>query len=246
MEEIDLKELVRVLWEKRVTIILLIAIFIVLGFIYSSFFVVPKYSSYTTVLLAQTANDTEAQEGITTTDITLNSKLISTYSELIKSTRVIRKVISNLGIYDTEESIRENIKVTAVADTEILKITVSNVEPQKAADIANEIVKVFTEEVKERYKIDNVSTVDIAEPSEVPSNVNLAKDIIIFGIVGLVIGAGYVFIVFMLDNSVKSAEEVERSIEIPVLANIPIYEQNAQSHSRTSRNKKKAKGGNRR
>ena len=147
MEEIELKELVGIFWDKKSTIILLIAIFMVIGFIYSSFIVVPKYSSATKLVLAQSVNKEEGGS-ITTTDITLNSKLISTYTGIIESSKVIRQVITNLKIEDKEESIRSNVSVSAESGTDIIKITVTNTNPEKAADIANEMAVVFAEEVK--------------------------------------------------------------------------------------------------
>jgi len=245
MEEIDLKELITIFWEKKATIILITAIFMVLGFIYSSFLVVPKYEAATTILLVQTSSEEGTVSGITSNDITLNSKLISTYSDLVKSKRVIRKVISNLGINDSEDSIKNSVQVTAKTDTAILEIKVKHTEPQKSADIANEIAKVFAEEVKELYKINNVSTIDVAEPNETPSNVNLKKDIIMFGAIGFVLGAGIIFVTFMLDNSIKSGEDVEKAVKVPVLASIPIYEPEMQVGSRSARNKKASKGGKR-
>ena len=247
MEEIDLKEIFEIFWEKKSTIILLTAIFMVVGFIYSSFMVVPKYSSTTTLLLAQQANKEEgASSGITTTDVTLNSKLISTYSKLAKSNGVVRKVISNLGIDDTEESIKANVSVSAEEGTDIIRITVTNTEPKKATEIANEMATVFIERVKELYKIDNMQVVDPAELDENPSNINHTKTIIIFGAIGFIIAAGYIFVLFMLDNSIKTGEDVEKSTKIPVLANIPMYEseQNASVKAR-ARNQKRSKGGRR-
>lgn len=245
MEEIDLKEIIGIFWEKKTTIILLIAIFVVLGFIYSSFIVVPKYSSSTKLVLAQSTNK---QDGgaITTTDITLNSKLISTYSEILESSKVIRQVISNLGIQDKEESIRSNVSVTAESGTDIIKITVANTNPQKAADIANEMAVVFAEEVKRLYGMDNINTLDPAEVQEEPSNVNHTKTIIIFGAVGFIIAAGYVFIAYMLDNSIKSQEDVEKVTHVPVLASIPVYEPDAKVTAARPRNQKRSKGGKRR
>lgn len=246
MEEIDLKEVFEIFWEKKATIILLTAIFMVIGFIYSSFIVVPKYSSSTTLVLAQQATtDVDSTTGITTTDITLNSKLIATYSKLAKSNMVIRPVISNLGIDDSEESIKSNVTVTAEEDTEILKITVTNTEPQKAADIANEVAEVFSEKVKELYKIENVHRVDPAEPNETPANINHVKTIIIFGAIGFILAAGYIFVLFMLDNSVKSGEDIEKNMQIPVLASIPVYEPEVKAGTRTTRNQKNLKGGKR-
>ena len=241
MEEIDLKEIIGVFWEKKVTIILLMAIFMVIGFIYSSFFVVPKYSASTTLVLAQSASKEDGT--ITTNDVTLNSKLISTYSGLLESSKVTRQVISNLGIDDSEASIKNNVSVSAETGTDIIKITVKNTDPEKAADIANEMAVVFAEEVKRLYGMDNINTLDVAEPNEVPSNVNLTKTIIIFGVIGAVIGVGYVFVLFMLDNSIKSSEDIEKAMGITVLANIPVYEADTKIGTRSSKN---SKGGKRR
>ena len=248
MEEIDLKELIGLFWDKKSTIILLVAIFMVLGFIYTSFIVVPKYSSFTTLVLAQSPSAVEGEtSSITTTDITLNSKLISTYSKLVQSKTVIRQVIANLGIDEAEEeSIRKNVSVSAEEDTEILKIIVTNKEPQKAADIANEMVVVFAEEVKRLYGIDNVNTVDKAEADKEPSNINHTKTIIIFGAIGFVLAAGYIFVVFMLDNSIKTQEDIEKSMHIPVLANIPVYNEEGVKTKTTVKKRKKTKGGKRR
>lgn len=245
MEEIDLKELMLIFWEKKVTIILLMAIFMVVGFIYSSFLVVPKYASSTTLVLAQSTSGDETGE-ITTTDVTLNSKLISTYSKLIESSKVTRQVISNLGISDSEDSIRNNVSVTAESGTDIIKITVTHTDPEKAADIANEMAVVFADEVKRLYGMDNINTLDPAEADSIPANVNLTKTMIIFGAIGFIIAVGYIFVLYMLDNSVKSQEDIEKSMNIPVLANIPVYENESKAGTRSSRNTKKSKGGKRR
>lgn len=244
MEEIDLKELIAKIWEKKVTIILLTVILMVLGFIYSSFLVVPKYSSYTKLVLGQSSSAGEGGK-ITTNDITLNSKLISTYTEVIKSAKVIRSVISNLGIEDKEESIRKNVSVTAESGTDIIKITVLNTDPQKAADIANEMAVVFSEEAKRLFGMDNINTLDLAEASKAPANINHVKTIVIFGIIGLVIAIGYVFIIFMLDNSVKSSDDIEKNMHIPVLASIPVYEVDTKVKSMGTKSKKRSKGGKR-
>jgi len=242
MEEIDLKEIFQIFWEKKSTIILLVAIFMVIGFIYSSFILVPKYSSSTTLLLAQSSSE-EGSTGITANDINLNSKLISTYTTLVKSNGVVRKVITNLGIDDTEESIKENVSVSAEEGTDIIKITVTNTDPEKAAEIANEMAEVFTERVKELYKLDNVHRLDPAEVAESPSNVNHTKTIIIFGAIGFILAVGYIFVLFMLDNSIKTPEDLEKA-NIPVLASIPMYD-SEQKASVRARNQKRSKGGRR-
>lgn len=226
MEELDLKELLTIFWNKKVQIILLVAIFIVLGVIYTIGFITPMYTSSTTLVLAavEGTDNKTTDSTITTTDVTLNSKLVSTYSELVKSKNVLRQVISNLNIDVVEDDLRKNITVTSVKDTELIEISVSNQNPTYASQIANEIAKVFTAKVAEIYNINNVHVVDEAETSTVPSNINHVKDVIIFAFIGIVVAVMYVLIANMLDTTVGTAEEIEKSFKIPVLASIPCYD----------------------
>ncbi len=226
MEELDLKELFNIFWERKLEIVLIILICIVVGAVYSYAILKPKYTSYTTLLLTQvTNNNSEDNTSITQTDLTLNSKLVSTYSELIKSNAVLREVIDNLNIQNlNEESLKNSIKVSAVTDTEMIKISVTNENPNYAEIIANKIAEVFSEKIADIYKINNVYVVDKAEVSEIPSNVNHTKDIVIFTFIGIVVACGYVLLVNMLDNTVKTEADIEKITGLKVLASIPDYD----------------------
>ena len=230
MEELDLKELFEIFWNKKVQRILIILIFVVIGIIYTVGFTTPMYSSSTSLVLVGTSNsDTTGTTGqtseITTTDITINSKLVATYSALVQTKNILGQVIANLGIDVDEEELRKNVEVTSKEDTELIEITVQNENPIYAAQIANETAKVFKEKIAgEIYKINNVYIVDEAEVESQPSNINHTKDVAIFGIVGLIIAVMYVLIANMLDTTVKTQEDIEKNIKIPVIASIPVYE----------------------
>lgn len=223
MEEIDLKEFVMLFWDRKVSIILITIIFMLIGIIYSVGFVTPKYTSSTTLLLATSESANSKTNTITTSDITLNSKLVSTYSELVKSKNVTRQVISNLGIDETEDELRNSITVSSVKDTELIKISVTDKNATNAYNIANEIAKVFTQKVSEIYNINNVQILDQAEISTTPSNINHAKDVIMFTFVGLFVAIVFVLVANMLDTTIKSSEEVEKLCNVPVIASIPLY-----------------------
>lgn len=223
MEEIDLKEFVMLFWDRKVSIILITIIFMLIGIIYSVGFVTPKYTSSTTLLLATSESANSKTNTITTSDITLNSKLVSTYSELVKSKNVTRQVISNLGIDETEDELRNSITVNSVKDTELIKISVTDKNATNAYNIANEIAKVFTQKVSEIYNINNVQVLDQAEVSSVPSNINHTKDVIMFTFVGLFVAIVFVLVANMLDTTIKSSEEVEKLCNVPVIASIPLY-----------------------
>lgn len=227
MEELDLKELFNIFWSKKIQIILIVLIFIALGVIYTVGFTTPMYSSSTTLVLAGSSAESENPEttnSITTTDITLNSKLVSTYSVLVKSKDVLNQVISNLGMDISWESLRNNVSVSAVEDTEVIEISVTTENAADSAKIANETAKVFTQKVAEIYNINNVYVVDEAEVSNTPSNINHQRDVIIFAFIGLVVAIIYVLVANMLDTTIKTVEDIEKEFKLPVLASVPVYE----------------------
>lgn len=227
MEELDLKELFNIFWQRKLEIVTIIFIFVIIGAVYTYAILQPEYTSYTTLLLTQVNGDNETgnDTSITQTDLTLNSKLISTYSEIIKRDAVLREVIDDLNIKNlTEDSLRKSIKVSAISDTEIIKIEVTNENPNYAQMIANKIAEVFSEKITDIYKINNVYVLDKAVVSENPSNVNHIKDIVIFAFIGVVIACGYALLANMLDNTVKTEADIEKLTGLTVLATIPDYD----------------------
>ena len=225
MEELDLKELLTLFWNKKVKILLIVAIFAALGFIYTMGFVTPEYTSSTTLLLVNSNSTSTTTNAITTADINLNSKLVSTYSELVRSKKILGPVIENLGINISYDKLKNNVSVSSVKDTELIKITVTNEDATAAAKITNEIAKVFKEKVAEDiYKINNVVVVDEAVVNSTPSNIHHSKDVIIFALIGVVVSIAYVLVANMLDTTIKTEEEIEKLFKVSVLATIPMCE----------------------
>lgn len=222
MEELDLKDIFNIFWNKKGRMIIIIVLFAIMGYFYTMNFVSPVYTSSTTLVLVQADKTEGTTDSISTTDITLNSKLVSTYSELLKSKNVIRTVLNNIGIDLKEEDLRKNITVTAVKNTELIQISVINSNPTYAALIANETARVFSQKVSEIYNINNINIVDEAEISQQPSNINHKKDILLFAIVGAVVAFIYVILANILDTTVKTPEEIENLIQVPVLASVQL------------------------
>ena len=226
VEEIDIKEIIYYIFKKKVWVILCCILGLIAGVVYTKFFVTPMYSSYSTVVLSKPTDtsvisSTTTGEGISQNDITLNSKLVATYSEIMKSRAVASEVKEKLGLDISEEALMSNISVTAKDDTEMLKIQVSNEDPVVAANVANSLSEVFSSKVKEIYNIENVTVIDTAIASSSPYNVSYAKNAAIFGMVGLVLSCGVLFIIFYFDTTIKSKSEVEDLLGLEVLAVIP-------------------------
>ncbi len=220
MEEINLKELFDYLKERILVITIIVLAVLVVGCVYSIFLKTPMYKSQTSFVLV--SDDGTAGGGsYSQAEANLNKNLVATYSDLVKSNRVIDKVIKNLSLSYSVNGLKNRVTVTNTTNTEIIKINVEDSDRALAAAIANEIIKVFGEEIKEIYRLQNVSIVDKAVEAESAYNVNLIKDIVIYLLVGLVIACGSIFVVFYFDTSIKSADEIEKKLGLPVFGIVP-------------------------
>lgn len=220
MEEINLKELFDYLKERVLIVAIITLAILVVGCIYSIFIKTPMYKSQTTFVLVSD-DGTAGGGGYSQAEANLNKNLVSTYSDLVKSNRVIDKVIKNLSLNYSVNTLKGRITVINTTNTEIIKVNVEDPDKALAADIANELIKVFGEEIKEIYRLQNVSVVDVAEEAEYPYNVNIIKDIVIYLLVGIVLACGIIFVIYYFDTTIKSADEVEKKLGLPVFGIVP-------------------------
>ena len=218
MEEINLKEFWNY-YKKYLLYILLITVLCAeVMYFYSENVKKPMYSSSAKVVLVKDGET--SSDGITQNDINLNQKLVSTYTQIIKSKLVVNRVIQELYLDYSYDKLLGEISVTSVDDTELLKITVTDANPDTATTIANKIVDVFGEEVRDIYKIDNVSVLEEAEIPTKPSNIHTLKDMVIAGLVGFVLASGVVFVIFYFDDTLRDTETLENDLELPILAKV--------------------------
>ena len=221
MEEINLKELFDYIKERIGLMIIIVLAVLIVGGAYSLFIKTPMYKSTSTLVLVSDEGTNSNNQTYTNSDVQLNQNLVSTYSEIVKSRRILESVIDNLKLDYTFDGLKERVNVSTKDDTEIIVINVLDEDPAVAADVANEIVKVFSNEIKDIYKLQNVSTIDIAQEAKDPSNINLIKDAVIYILIGIILAGGVVFLLFYFDTSVKSAEDIENKLGLPVLGIIP-------------------------
>ena len=220
MEEINLKDLFMYFW-KRIIIVFVVSIIVVMiGISYTVFFKTPLYSGETTLLLVKDNSDDSGV--ITQNDIVLNQKLVATYREIINSKRVLKEVINQLNLDITVSELSNNITVSSVDETEIIKIRVLYEDAKKSADIANTIASVFEREIVELYDMKNISVIDKAEIQSSACNLLKIKDIVIYFILGFAGSLVVLFICYYFDTSVKSGEEVEKRLGIAVIGNVPL------------------------
>lgn len=220
MEEIDLKEMFDYFKSKFLWIILAIVVIVIVGNTYTIVTRVPMYRSDTTIVLVS-ENQTESYNS---TELQLNKNLVGTYSEIIKSRRVLEPVIENLGLEYNYTELKNNVNVSSVTNAEIIRITVGDKDAQVATSIANEIANVFSIEVQKIYKLNNVSVVDKAVDSVKPFNVNYFKDNVIYAGIAIMLSCGIIFIKFYFDTTIKTGEEIENKLGLTILGIVPKVE----------------------
>ena len=221
MEEIDLKELFEFIKKKIGLLITITVVICLLGCIYGLFIQKPMYKSYTTIILG--GNETTASETITQSDITLNKNLVDTYAEIVKSRRVLEQVIAELDLEETYEELSNKISVSSVNNTEIIKITVVDSNPIEAKNVANVTANFFSKEVVKLYNMNNVNVLDEANEANEPYNINIPKQVIIYFFIGIIIALSILFIIFYFDRTIKSVEQVEQKIKLPILGGVEEY-----------------------
>lgn len=224
MEEIELKEILEYYLKKTPVIILMTILAILIGYLYIEYYQIPMYHGKTTIILIQRDDITINDLNKTENQLNINEKLVATYSEIIKSRRVLEQVINNLSLKKTYDELEEKVSIDSVSETSIIEITVNDKNNEQAAIIANEIASTFKEEIVKIYNLENVSIIDEAIIETKPYNINLIKQLIICGIIGFTIACIFIFIIYYFDTTIKNKKEIETKLKLPVLGEVPLAE----------------------
>lgn len=218
-ETIDLREYFQVI-RKRAWIIVLITVIAMITSGLISFFVLsPVYEANTTLIV--NADQNKESEVLTGDQLNVTQKLTLTYGEIIKSRSVINDVIKKLDLDKDYDEVVKEITVSPVKDTQIISITVQDTNAKRARDIANAIPTVFTKEVKRITKANSVEVIDKAITPENPVKPNKLMNIAIAAVLGIMIGLFIVFVLEYLDNKIKTPQDIEKYLELPILGVVP-------------------------
>jgi capsular polysaccharide biosynthesis protein len=229
--EIDLGEVLFMLWHFAWMIVLSALVAGVVGFLISRFGITPLYESSTTVWIV---NKNEDNSNLAYADLQLGSQLTKDYAELIKSRTVLEKVIANLGLEDTYSSLADRVSVTNKTDTRILVISVQDPDPVQAQLIDNEVREAANAHILE---VTDVEAVNVSDTANLPTS-PVSPKIMQWTVIAMAIGAFLCIVVlllrFLLDDTIKTSEDVERYLGISSLGLIPMKDEQEASkeHSR--------------
>ena len=219
-EAFDFKDLARYALKHFYIVIVTLILAITGSVIYTKFIQTPLYRSEAKLVLIN-ANATSTSN-LTNNDIALSNNLVKTNANIIKSRNVVDQVIDNLHLNASYEEIARQISVATTTDTQILTLQVSTPSALDSHLIAEELSGIFKQEVIKIYGIDNVQIIDKASLPEEPYNVNLMRQVLIGAAIGLAAGLGIIFLIFSLDTSIKSSENIEDQLQLVSFGAVPI------------------------
>ncbi|KGK91249.1 lipopolysaccharide biosynthesis protein [Desulfosporosinus sp. HMP52] len=225
-EEIELRQYWEMLQKRWIIVVVLPLIAALTSGIISYFVIKPVYQASTTLIVGKKASE-EGQAAVQMLDnsvLLANQQLAKTYAAIAQSRTVEQSVIEDLDLPMTVGELDKLITITPVKTTEILEIKVTNNNPELATAIANSMASEFSKSVIAIKKVDSVSIVDTAVIPDKPVKPNKMLNILIAFVVGLMASVGLVFMVEYLDNTIKTSNDVENVLGIPVLGVIPNYE----------------------
>lgn len=217
MEEIDLLELFRAVLKYIKLIIALCVVFGLGGFLVTKFLITPTYTASTSIYLTPQISESGSLDY---NSQMANSKLVTNAVNLLTQNNIMSEVAKDVGM-ENAESVKKCITVTNEANTEIITITATTTDPKLSKDIANGTVSTFTKTMQKNLNVRNIEVVDKAKLSYVPSGPNIKKNTMLATLVGGVIGVGYAVLRFLFDNRLRTKEEAEKYLGIPVFCEIP-------------------------
>lgn len=216
---IDIVQLFKILWKKKIAIILTAIVAALVAFGVSSFVLTPEYSSTTRIYVVN-RNQSE-NVGLTNQDLQAGTYLVKDYKEIILSQDVLEKVISNLKLEKSGKGLSKKIQVTVPVDTRIVSIVVKDDQPEEASRIANALREVAAEKIIKVTRVSDVTTLEEARPALTPSSPNIRRNTLLAFLAGGAVMVILILLLELLDDRVKRPEDVEEVMQVALLGIIP-------------------------
>lgn len=215
-ETFSLQELLKIMKKRLVLIISIFVLAVSITGVISYFFWTPIYEASTQILINQKELD---QNQYSSQDIETNLQLINTYNVIIKSPVILSKVIDNLDLSTTPELLNKKITVSNEQNSQVINVSVEDPELQKAIDIANMTAEVFQEDIRTLMNVDNVNILSLAAKSKngLPVKPIPLLNMAIAAGIGLILGIGITFLIEYLDTTVKTEQDIDDLLELPIL-----------------------------
>ena len=224
--EIDIRKLLFVYLSKWKSLLFCAVAAAVLAAIVTVNFITPVYTASVTIYVNNAGRDQKVNY-ITGSNLETAQHLVNTYIQIIGSDTVLEKVseAGNLGMEAKE--IRKYMHAAQKGETEIFTIRITHPDPRMATKIANAVADVAPEEIESFVEGSSTKVIDYAKQPESPSSPSLIKNIVTGGLLGGLLAAAYVTVMFLLDVRIKDEDELAQLFGLPVLGQIPSFDKKA-------------------
>lgn len=217
--EIEVFAMLKTLWKRKFSIVLVALVFAIAAFGYSAFLAKKEYQSTSRIYVVSRQN--QDNNALTNSDLQAGSYLVKDYREIILSQNVLSQAIEELKLDMTPAELSKKISVSVPTDTRILSITAKDGDPKEAARIANGLRNVAAEKIISVTKVSDVTTLDEAEVPQSPSSPNIRRNVLL----GFIAGAGLMVVLMVvvevLDDRVKRPEDIEELMGFTLLGIVP-------------------------
>ncbi|HHB9278993.1 TPA: capsular polysaccharide biosynthesis protein [Streptococcus pneumoniae] len=220
--EIDVFQLFKTLWKRKLMILIVALVTGTGAFAYSTFIVKPEYTSTTRIYVVN--RNQGDKTGLTNQDLQAGTYLVKDYREIILSQDALEKVATNLKLDMPAKTLASKVQVTVPADTRIVSISVKDKQPEEASRIANSLREVAAEKIVAVTRVSDVTTLEEARPATTPSSPNVRRNSLFGFLGGAVVTVIAVLLIELLDTRVKRPEDVEDVLKIPLLGLVPDFD----------------------
>lgn len=223
---LSLRDVTRIILKRIWVIGLVIVLFVGIagGF---SIMQAPKYVSSVKILVGQKQDARDSSKIGLGSEVEGLQRLTKTLTEAVSSRRVAEAVIERLDLNMTPENLLANLKVQQIPETQFVRVSYTDTNPERAQQVANATGEVVSQQVSEVASDAYDISATVWEPATVPGNPvspNWMLNSLLALMLGAAVGLGLVFLLEYFDDSWRSPEEVERTSGVPNLSVIPRFE----------------------
>lgn len=220
--EVDLREFFDIFRKKWWLMLILVVLGAGIAFGYSAKFVTPVYEAKTTLYIGN--EDTGLGSiGISLGQLEAGSQLLIDYKQIALTHLVLNEVIENLGLNISYEDFQENVVIESVADSRLFTVGFRNSNPEIARAVSDELAKQLSIAVLQIVGVENIRILDQATLPQEPMAPNKLLNTLIGAMVGLITAIFIIFFMYLLDDTIKGEEDIEKLIGISVLGDIPEF-----------------------
>ena len=214
--EIDLREVDEVLKSRSLVILATTVIFIAVSAGVTRFMITPMYSSTAQLYVISSTDLSQL------TNLTMGTQLTQDYMEIVTTRGVVNKVIDNLGLDLDYEEMLDKITVENPADTRIMEISVSDPDPEEAMEITQELAEVTADTVSSKMDVKAPTIIEDAYLADEPDSPSMLRNVAIGGLLGLILSAGVFIIQFIMNDTIRREDDIEKYLGINTLAKLPL------------------------